>query len=86
MEVAAESLDVAAAMVEEGIPASLSDAGVAALCARSAVMGAYLNVKINSGDLSDAVRRQKFIDDGAAIQQSSIDAEQKILQLVNERI
>jgi glutamate formiminotransferase/formiminotetrahydrofolate cyclodeaminase len=86
MEVAAESLDVAAAMVEEGIPASLSDAGVAALCARSAVMGAYLNVKINSGDLSDAARRQKFIDDGAAIQQSSIDAEQKILQLVNERI
>ena len=86
MEVAAESLDVAAAMVEEGIPASLSDAGVAALCARSAAMGAYLNVKINSGDLSDAVRRQKFIDDGAAIQQSSIDAEQKILQLVNERI
>ena len=86
MEVAAESLDVAAAMVEEGIPASLSDAGVAALCARSAVMGAYLNVKINSGDLSDAVRRQKFIDDGAAIQQRSIDAEQKILQLVNERI
>ena len=86
MEVAAESLDVAAAMVEEGIPASLSDAGVAALCARSAVMGAYLNVKINSSDLSDAVRRQKFIDDGAAIQQSSINAEQKILQLVNERI
>ena len=86
MEVAAESLDVAAAMVEKGIPASLSDAGVAALCARSAVMGAYLNVKINSSDLSDAVRRQKFIDDGAAIQQSSIDAEQKILQLVNERI
>ncbi|MDG1405672.1 MAG: glutamate formimidoyltransferase [Planctomycetota bacterium] len=86
MEVAVESLDVAAAMVEEGIPASLSDAGVAALCARSAVMGAYLNMKINSGDLSDAARRQKFIDDGAAIQQSSIDAEQKILQLVNERI
>jgi formiminotetrahydrofolate cyclodeaminase len=49
-------------------------------------MGAYLNVKINSGDLSDAVRRQKFIDDGAAIQQRSIGAEQKILQLVNERI
>jgi len=86
MEVAAESLDIAAAMVEEGIPASLSDAGVAALCARSAVIGAYLNVKINSGDLNDAVRRQKFIDDGAAIQESSIDAEQKILQLVNERI
>ncbi|MAU93472.1 MAG: glutamate formimidoyltransferase [Planctomycetes bacterium] len=86
MEVAAESLDVAAAMVEEGLPASLSDAGVAALCARSAVMGAYLNVKINSGDLSDAPRRKKFIDDGAAIQQRSIDAEQKILRLVNERI
>ncbi|MDP6964219.1 MAG: glutamate formimidoyltransferase, partial [Planctomycetota bacterium] len=47
MEVALESMDVAEAMVREGLPASLSDAGVAALCARSAVMGAYLNVKIN---------------------------------------
>ena len=83
MEVAAESLEVAEAMVNDGIPASLSDAGVAALCARSAVMGAYLNVKINSGDLTDTSRRNKFLDDGEALQQHSIDVEQKILSLVN---
>jgi formiminotetrahydrofolate cyclodeaminase len=49
MEVALESMEVAMkAMAESGLEASVSDAGVAALCARSAVMGAYLNVKINA--------------------------------------
>ncbi|MBC8369882.1 MAG: glutamate formimidoyltransferase [Planctomycetes bacterium] len=86
MEVANESLEVASAMVEIGLPASLSDAGVAALCARSAVMGAYLNVKINSGDLADDVRRQQFLTDGLKLQQQAIDSEQRILKAINERI
>lgn len=86
MEVSLESLDVAEAMVKDGLPASLSDAGVAALCARSAVMGAYLNVKINSADLSDEKQRQRFLDEGAAVQASAIEREHNILQAVNERI
>ena len=41
------------AMIREGNPNSVSDAGVGALCARAAVTGAYLNVKINAADLDD---------------------------------
>ncbi len=54
MAVAVRSMEVAEAMAETGLSASVSDAGVAALCARSAVMGAALNVRINAKDLKDA--------------------------------
>jgi len=59
MELSYESMKVMKAMAETGNPNSVSDAGVGALCARSAVIGAYLNVKINSGDLED----KKYVDD-----------------------
>ncbi len=53
MKTALASMEVMKSMAEIGNPNSVSDAGVGALCARTAVMGAYLNVKINSGDLKD---------------------------------
>jgi glutamate formiminotransferase/formiminotetrahydrofolate cyclodeaminase len=84
MEVALESMTVTSAMVDEGIQASISDSGVAALCARSAVMGAYLNVRVNSGDLTDAAARQDFLDRGAKLQEQAIELEQEILQRVNK--
>jgi glutamate formiminotransferase/formiminotetrahydrofolate cyclodeaminase len=82
MEVSLESMAVTSAMVDQGIPASISDAGVAALCARSAVMGAYLNVQVNSGDLADATARQDFLDRGAEIQRQAIALESEILERV----
>lgn len=84
MEVALESMTVTSAMVDDGIQASISDSGVAALCARSAVMGAYLNVRVNSGDLTDAAARQDFLDRGAKLQEQAIELEQEILQRVNK--
>ena len=53
MEVAFQSMEVAEAMAHSGLEASVSDAGVAAVCARSAVMGAFLNVRINAAELKD---------------------------------
>ena len=53
MEVAIESLEVLRAMAEQGNPNSVSDAGVGALCARTAVEGAGLNVRINAKGLTD---------------------------------
>lgn len=53
MEVAYESFALAKSMAEIGNPNSVSDAGVGALCARAAVKGAYLNVKINAQDLEE---------------------------------
>jgi glutamate formiminotransferase/formiminotetrahydrofolate cyclodeaminase len=59
MQLAHDSLEVMQAMVEFGNPNSVSDAGVGALCARTAVEGAYLNVKINTAAFTD----KDFLDD-----------------------
>lgn len=47
-------------MAEIGNPNSISDAGVGALCARSAVIGAYMNVRINAAELKDEAFKKKF--------------------------
>ncbi|MBU6340490.1 MAG: glutamate formimidoyltransferase, partial [Bacteroidetes bacterium] len=53
MQLAFDSFDLIQQMVETGNPNSVTDAAVGALCARTAVLGAYLNVKINASGLKD---------------------------------
>jgi glutamate formiminotransferase/formiminotetrahydrofolate cyclodeaminase len=53
MELSFQSFELTKAMAETGNPNSVSDAGVGALCARAAVKGAYLNVKINAQGLHE---------------------------------
>lgn len=86
MEVSLAAMDVIAAMAETGNPASVSDAGVGALCARAAVMGAYLNVRINVGDLADEQLVGDYVERGAAIQQQAIDREAQILAMVDAKL
>ena len=86
MQVALESMEVTRAMAEIGMSASASDAGVAALCARTAVKGAYLNVQINAKDLKDATARQKYLDDGKKIEQQAEAREQEILGVVAGKV
>jgi glutamate formiminotransferase/formiminotetrahydrofolate cyclodeaminase len=54
MKLSYDSMEVIKAMAEVGNPNSVSDAGVGALCARSAVMGAFMNVRINASGYDDA--------------------------------
>ena len=86
METALESLDVMKAMAEFGLEASASAAGVGALCARAAVMGAFLNVKIHAPGMED----KKYVEDtlakGEEIQRKAIEMEAKILKIVNGKI
>lgn len=86
MNLAYESMSVIKAMAEVGNPNSISDAGVGALCARSAVMGAFMNVRINASSYDD----KNFVDDivakGKDIEQKTIVLEQKIVKIVNEKI
>jgi glutamate formiminotransferase / formiminotetrahydrofolate cyclodeaminase len=86
MEKSFESMEVIKAMAETGNPNSVSDAGVGALCARTAVMGAYLNVKINAGGLDDKTFVNDILARGARIEQSAIELETEILKIVNEKI
>jgi len=86
MELSLASFEVIAAMAEIGNPNSVSDAGVGALCARSAVMGAYLNVKINASGLKDKNFVENILKRGQEIQDKAIKFEQNILEVVNTKI
>ena len=86
MEVSLESLDVIEAMAEHGNPASVSDAGVGALCARSAVIGAYLNVQINAGELADQYAAAGYLERGAAMQREAVETEGRILEIVHRKL
>ncbi len=86
MQKAFEVFDICKAMVEIGNPNSVTDAAVGALCARSAVLGAHLNVRINAGSLKD----KAFVDDILAkaekIANDAQIAEKEILDLANTKL
>ncbi|MFT5052631.1 MAG: glutamate formiminotransferase/formiminotetrahydrofolate cyclodeaminase [Chlamydiales bacterium] len=86
MEVSMDSMEVIGAMAEKGNPASASDAGVGALCARSAIMGAFLNVKINTKDVTDKEVVADYVRRGQAIQDQAIARETEILKFVETRL
>jgi glutamate formiminotransferase/formiminotetrahydrofolate cyclodeaminase len=86
METAYESMEVIKSMVIGGNPNSVTDAGVGALCARAAVMGAFMNVRINAGGYNDKDFVNDIIAKGKAIEDKTIALEAEILKLVNEKI
>ena len=73
-------------MAEEGNPNSVSDAGVGALAARSAVMGACLNVKINAAGLKDRETADRLVKEAEEIQALAQQAEKEILAVVESKI
>lgn len=86
MEASYAGMEVIKAMAETGNPNSVSDAGVGALCARSAVMGAFMNVRINAAGYDDATYVKDIIAKGTAIQDKTMALEAAILKIVNEKI
>jgi glutamate formiminotransferase/formiminotetrahydrofolate cyclodeaminase len=86
MEKSLESMEVMKAMAETGLEASVSDAGVGALCARTAVMGAYLNVKINASGVDDKEFTGDLLARGADIEKKALEKEEEILGIVNGKI
>jgi glutamate formiminotransferase/formiminotetrahydrofolate cyclodeaminase len=86
MQVAFASMELIKAMAVTGNPNSVSDAGVGALCARSAVLGAFMNVRINAAGYNDKTFVQEVLQQGQQIAQQAIEAEQEILQIVNKKI
>ncbi len=86
MKTSYEAMEVMEAMANTGLKASVSDAGVGALAARAAVMGAFLNVKINAEGLEDKEFLSKIMSEGEDIQKKAIEKEALILKIVNEKI
>lgn len=81
-----ECMEIIKAMAETGNPNSVTDAGVGALAARSAVMGAFLNVKINASGLHDKTFVDQILAEGSGLQQKAMDLESEILAVVNAKI
>jgi glutamate formiminotransferase/formiminotetrahydrofolate cyclodeaminase len=86
MERAMDSFEVIRAMAADGNPNSVSDAGVGALCARAAVRGAFLNVKINAAQLKDQEFAADIVARGAELDRLASDAENEIMGLVESKI
>ncbi|HEX7906190.1 MAG TPA: glutamate formimidoyltransferase [Chitinophagaceae bacterium] len=86
MVAAHESMEVIKAMADTGNPNSVSDAGVGALCARAAVMGAFMNVRINAAGYDDKSFVSEIIVKGKEIENKTIALEKEILKMVNEKI
>lgn len=83
MKTSYEAFDLLEQMALKGNPASVSDAGVGALAARAAVLGAHLNVKINAAGLKDRVTAEKILNEAEAIASQAMLRESEILVIVN---
>ena len=86
METSFACLESIKCMADAGNPNSISDAGVAALCIRTAVMGAYLNVRINCKDLNDDNYVSNIIQKGKLIVEQTNLIEKEIMLLVDKHL
>lgn len=86
MQLSCQSMETIKAMAADGNPNSVSDAGVGALCARTAVYGAFLNVKINAAGLEDNRFAEDIIKKGAQLLSEAQAQEKEILEMVEKKI
>lgn len=86
MEIALDSMQVIKEMALIGNPNSITDAAVGALCARTAIRGAYLNVQINCKDYNDEIFINKMFDDCKTILAKAKINENEILEIANTKI
>ena len=86
MQLAKESMEVLKAMAETGNPNSVSDAGVGALCAMTAVEGAWLNVKINASGFTEREFTERILEQAEAIALSARIKLQEIMDIVHSKI
>ena len=86
MRASVEAMVVVKAMAETGNPNSASDAGVGALAARSAVLGAFLNVQTNCAGMADRAFAEKAISEGQPLADKAVELETEILAVVASRL
>ncbi len=85
MQAAHATFPILAAMAEHGNPASASDAGVGALCARSAVLGAWLNVRTNVAGLKDPASVADLVREGERLAAETPALEAAIQRVVESK-
>ena len=86
MKTAVLSMEVMEAMLKDGLQSSLSDAGVGILCARTAVLGAYFNVRINTRDLKDRRVADKLLSEAKKIYEEALAREAKVIEFIDSKM
>jgi glutamate formiminotransferase / formiminotetrahydrofolate cyclodeaminase len=86
MEIACDSMEVMQAMIKEGLQSSLSDAGVGALCARTAVVGAYFNVRINAKDIKDRDFAEAILARAKTVYEKAIQIEKEVMDYIDSKM
>jgi len=86
MKTSYESYVLLEEMALSGLKASISDAGVGALCIHTAIEGAYLNVKINCKDFDDSEFVSEALNEAINILEHSEKKKQQILKSVNDQL
>ena len=86
MQASYRAFDICKAMAETGNPNSVSDAGVGALAARAAVLGAGLNVKINASSLKDRETADRLIAEANELIAKANQAEKEIIEIVESKL
>ncbi|MBL7940542.1 MAG: glutamate formimidoyltransferase [Flavobacteriales bacterium] len=86
MQVCVESMDLMKAMAQNGLKASVSDAGVGALCARTGALGAYLNVKINCAGLDDEAFKEDVLNKAEDLKRRAEALEAEVMGLTLAKV
>jgi len=86
MEKSLAAMVLLRAMAQEGSPASVTDAGVGALCARTALIGAFLNIRINAAALRDRNYAGKLLERGTDMVTLCERQETEIRRIVDKRL
>lgn len=86
IEWSVKAMELARAMTELGNPSSVTDAGVGALCARTAAMGAFLNVQVNSADLEDQAFVGEKLAAGKQLLAHADELQAEVLEIVHQKI
>ena len=86
METAYKSCEVMQAMLKEGMQSSLSDTAVGVLCAKTAVTGAYFNVRINAKDIKDRVYADDIIVRAEKIYQAMLKIEEETIAFIDSKM
>lgn len=80
------SMEVAMAMAQDGLPASVSDAGVGVMCARTGALGAYLNVRINCATLDDEAFKQQVLAEAETLKAKAEAVEAEVMALTLTKV
>lgn len=86
MKTTVRAFEVIEAMIKEGNPNSVSDAGVGALAVRAAVQGAFLNVKINASGLKDREKAGDLVGEATILAAEADEREEALLEMVGDKI